>query len=118
MRFRVALFLVPVILFAPGWNGRGRAETARGIDLTARMLAPTWDEGALGKTFRESDSRSHIYAAERSYPSILIVVLLLVGAAVPQLGFVWLLSGCCWLLASRPQFSRWHKRAPPLLQFA
>ncbi len=58
MRTRLALLVAAAIVFAPGWNGRGRPEPPRGGDLAVRILAPTFDEAQ----FREvaSDLEQHV----------------------------------------------------------
>jgi hypothetical protein len=47
MRSRLALLVAATIVFAPGWNGRGRTEPPRGGELAVRILAPTFDEGQI-----------------------------------------------------------------------
>jgi hypothetical protein len=53
MRSRLALLVAAAIVFAPGWNGRGRPEAPRGGELAVRILAPTFDEGQIRETARD-----------------------------------------------------------------
>jgi hypothetical protein len=71
MRSRLALLVAATIVFAPGWNGHGRPEPARGGELAVRMLAPTFDEGQFREPVRDikEQVRSGYATSPRSLPT-------------------------------------------------
>jgi len=70
MRSRLALFVAAAIVFAPGWDGRGRPEAPHVDELAVRILAPTFDEGQIRETARDikQQVRSRYAKPSRSLP--------------------------------------------------
>lgn len=114
MRSRLALFVVAVVIFAPGWYGRGHSARPQGADLAARMLAPTWDE-AITRAAPEVKPQPSGQHVKRFHSATNFAYL---AAFMPETGlaFFWLIA--CNRVRSIARFSRSTRlsRAPPLLQ--
>ncbi len=114
MRSRLALLIAATIVFAPGWNGRGRPEPPRGSDLAVRILTPTFGEGQIRVPawVIKQQVRSGYAKPARSLPMSPGVVELALSAAA--LALLWLLSVCRERLIRCIPLRRGCSRAPPL----
>jgi hypothetical protein len=114
MRSRLALLVAATIVFAPGWNGRGRTEPPRGGELAVRILAPTFDEGQIREGARDMRQQVRSRYAKPA-PSLAMSP----GAAGFALGattlaLLWLLSVSRERLIHCIPLRRGCSRAPPL----
>lgn len=113
---RLVLFVIAAVIFAPGWYGRGRSEPPLGGDLAARILAPTWDEGAVARAAPEVKPllRGH-------YERFHSVTFAYLAAFIPgtlALAFLWLIVPNRVRSILRFHTSTRVSRAPPVLQLA
>jgi hypothetical protein len=114
MRSRLALLVAAAIVFAPGWNGRGRPEPPRGGDLAVRILAPTFDEGQIREPAWDikQQVRSRYAKPFRSLPMSPGAVGFALSASA--LALLWLLSISRERLIRCIPLRRECSRAPPL----
>ena len=115
-RSHLTLFVVAVVVFAPGWYGPGHSARPQGADLAASMLAPTWDEAVTraaevkpqpgGQNFKRFPPAANFAYLSAFMPDML------------GLALFWLIA--CSRMRSIAHFScsTALSRAPPLLQLA
>lgn len=118
MQVRLALLIAAAVIFAPYPSGEEYPEPPRGADLAARVLAPTFDEGAMRSATQEVNHQLTSQHATRLNPERAVVgpvSALLVGVA---LSVVWLLRFERIRVLHRYRYSSKLSRGPPLLQLA
>jgi hypothetical protein len=118
VRSRLALVVAAAVILAPGWYARGRPEPARGADLAARILAPTWDEGTVARAAPEvkPDPRRQYVKRFRSAANLASLAAFTLGTL--GLGFLWLTASNRVRAIGRFRRSSRLSRAPPPLQLA
>ena len=114
MRSRLALFVVAVVIFAPGWYGREHSAPSQGADLAARMLAPTWDEGAVTRVAPEVKPQPSGQYVKRVHLTANFAFLAAFMPGTLGLAFLWMIA--CNRARSIARFSCSTRlsRAPPL----
>ena len=117
MRSHRALFVVAVVIFDPGWYGRGHSAPPQGPDLAASMLAPTWDN-AVTRAAPEVKPQPSSQHFKRFHSAGNFGYL---AAFMPEtlgLAFFWLIAFNRARPIARFSCSTALSRAPPLLQLA
>jgi hypothetical protein len=115
---RLALFVVSAVIFAPGWYERGRPEPAHGADLAARILAPTWDDGAVTPAAAEAKTQPRGQYLRRLQPTTDVAYLTGVMRAALAFAFLWLFTSGHARPVVQIRHSSRLSRAPPPLQLA
>lgn len=118
VRSRLALFVVAAVILAPGWYGQGRPEPAQGADLAARMLAPTWDEGAVARAAPEVKPQPRSLHVKRFHSAANFVYLFAFILGLLGFAFLWLIASDHVRPIVRFRHSSRLSRAPPPLQLA
>ena len=118
MPLRLALLVAAALIFAPHQPGGETSSSAEGADLTARVLAPTFDEGATRSATQEFSylftTRHATRLSTDPKPGHPISVLV-AGIA---LSVLWLLRPNQNRALHRIHCSPRLSRGPPLLQLA
>jgi hypothetical protein len=115
---RLALLVAAALIFAPYQSGGETSNPSGGADLAARVLAPTFDEGAIRRATQDFDHQltSQLATSPESGPSLVrLAGDFWLRIALPVL---WLLSleqiQALHRIRNAPKLSR----GPPLLQLA
>jgi len=116
MRSRFALLIAAVVVFSPGWHGPGRPQAPRGIDLAARVLAPTVDEGAIRETAADAKHQLGGRQAKRWRPDITFEAVSAIGVGGLASAIFCLVSSCSGPLLGLYRLPAGLRRAPPRLQ--
>ncbi|MDQ3662680.1 MAG: hypothetical protein M3454_16820 [Actinomycetota bacterium] len=116
MRSRFALLIAAVVVFAPGWHGPGRPQAPRGIDLAARVLAPTVDEGAIRQTGADAKHQLGSRHKKQLRPGITFEAVATFGVGGLALAIFWLVTSYSGRLLGLFQLRFRFSRAPPRLQ--
>jgi hypothetical protein len=115
---RLALLVAAALIFAPYQSGEETSKPPRGADLAARVLAPTFDEGAIrGATqdFNHLLTSRHTTRLSAEPSLVRPAGAFRVGIA---LSLIWLLSLEQIRALHRFLHSSRLSRGPPLLQLA
>jgi hypothetical protein len=115
---RLALLVAAALIFAPYQSGGETSKSSRGADLAARVLAPTFDEGAIRGATQDFNHQLTSRRATRlnTEPSLVRPAgVLSVGIA---LSVLWLLSLEQIRALHRFRYASRLSRGPPLLQLA
>jgi len=115
---RLALLVAAALIFAPYETGGEPPEPSRGADLAARVLAPTFDEGAIrgaAKAFNHQLTSRDVTRFNGGPSLVLSAETIPVGIAVFAL---WLLRVEQIRLVHSFYRATRVSRGPPLLRFA
>jgi hypothetical protein len=118
MKARLALFVALWVVFAPGWHvAEGDVDRAT-KDLAARVLAPSFDEGAV-RDAQPSTFSKDLTGRQSKLPRHAFEAAALLCAALASIGRSHRLR-VARSLFSRPakSLARRRLRAPPLLRLA
>jgi hypothetical protein len=114
MRSRLALLVAAAIVFAPGWNERGRPEPPRGGDLAVRILAPTFDEGQVRGAPWDINQHVRNRYAKPSQPIATFPGAVGLALGATALALLWLISLSGDRLIRCIPLRTGFSRAPPL----
>ena len=119
MRSRLALLVTAAVIFAPGWHEQGHPTPPQADHLAARMLAPTWEKGAIRRGGPEVEHEVKDRYIERLYPIDPPAALLILALSIGGLALLWLVASHRGPTPHRFCHSKGLSRAPPLrLQLA
>jgi hypothetical protein len=116
MRSRFALLVAAAVIFAPGWDGHGPPQHPRGSDLTARVLAPTVDEGAIRSAAAELKDQLSGRHAKRWRPGLTVEVITTSGVDPLALVIIWVVTSYCGPFFGLNRVRFLSSRAPPRFQ--
>ena len=113
MRSRLVLFLVAAVIWAPGWYGQGAPQYQRGGDLTARVLAPTVNEGQIRKLAVQPKHQLSGRQAKGWGPDITIPAVATLGLGTVALVGFWIVGFYSGSVHGRYSLLFRFSRAPP-----
>lgn len=116
MRSRFALLIAAVVVFSPGWHGPGRPQAPSGIDLAARVLAPTVNEGAIRETAADAKHQLGGGQAKRWRSDITFEAVAAMGVGGLAVAIFCLVASYSGPLACLYRLRFRLSRAPPRLQ--
>ncbi len=115
LRSRLALLVAAAVVFAPGWQGDGSPTPPRGSDLAARVLAPTFDQGAIRDAVADVKHQPSARQAKRR-PGDISAAVAGFGLVAAGLVILWVLAFVRRPFFSPPALHAFFSRAPPYLQ--